>query len=412
MQSLERPDSDMMTRRVSNPERVRVAFVIHCLDTGGAERQLLQLISHLDRDIFEPLLIAGRPSGERGATYEADVTLSDASTSSLLSPLLFGRRIGKLAKTLSIFKPHILHAFLPERTLFMSAAAEVFHPVPVLIANRRSSVSVYRTKRWKTFAERLAMTRVDAMLTISKALREEVVNLDGFKKNVETIHIGVDTELFHPGARSELRREMGWRSENIVAGMVANFRPCKRHADFVTAAQILHQLHPEMRFVLMGNDRGTLEGVKQQIQALGLERVCRIISGSLKPELVYAALDLYVCSSESEGFGNAVLEAMACAKPVIATGVGGILEAIDSEVEGILIAPRNPGAIVAAAERFIGNPSLGVRMGAAARARVLARHSIAAMVRAHESFYIRTLQHLAPKSVYLPGIVDAHETRS
>jgi glycosyltransferase involved in cell wall biosynthesis len=410
MQALEQPDSDIMTRGVSSPERIRVAFVIHCLDTGGAERQLLQLISHLDRDIFEPLLIAGRPSEERGTTHQADVILSGASKSSLLSPFLFGRRIGKLTGTLRSFKPHILHAFLPERTLFMSAAAEVFHPVPVLIANRRSSVSVYRTKRWKTVAERLAMTRVDAMLTISEALREEVVNLDGFR-NVETIHIGVDTELFHPGARSELRREMGWKSENVVAGMVANFRPCKRHEDFVTAAHILHQLHPEMRFVLMGNDRGTLEEVQRQIQALGLESVCKIISGSLKPELVYPALDLYICSSESEGFGNAVLEAMACARPVIATGVGGILEAIDHEVEGILIPPRNPGAIAAAAERFIGNPELGRRMGTAARARVLARHSIAAMVRAHESFYIRTLQHLDPNSVYLPGILDAHETR-
>jgi len=410
MQSLDRPESGMMTEGISSPERIRIAYVIHCLDTGGAERQLLQLISRLDRNIFEPLLITGRPSMERGTTYCADVTLSDASNSSVMSPFLFASRIYKLAKTLRSFRPHILHAFLEERTLFMSAAAEMFQPVPLLIANRRSSVSVYRTSRWKTWAERLAMGRVDAMLTISKALREEVTCLDGYR-NVETIHIGTDTGLFHPDGHSELRQEMGWTNQNIVAGMVANFRSCKRHEDFITAAQVLHQRHPQMRFVLMGNDRGTLEAVKQQIQKLGLDREFKIISGSLQPELVYPALDLYICTSESEGFGNAVLEAMACGKPIIATAVGGIVEAIDHEVEGLLIPPQSPEAIVAAAERLIENPEQGRRLGAAARVRVQTRHSIAAMVRAHESFYIEALHELDLNFEYLPRALNAHESR-
>jgi glycosyltransferase involved in cell wall biosynthesis len=320
--------------------------------------------------------------------------------------LSFAARVGRLTKTLHRFRPHVLHAFLPERTLFMSATAEALHPVPLFIANRRSSVSVYRKSGWKTALERLALMRVDAMLTNSEALREEVIRVDGFK-DVAMTHGGTDTELFHPGAPSGLRREMGWTSEHIVAGMVANFRACKRHEDFVSAAKALHDRHPQMRFVLMGNDRGTLGAVRRQIADFGLTEVFKIINGSLEPESVYPALDMYVCASESEGFPNAVLEAMACGKPVIATRVGGTAEAMDDAVEGLLIPPHDPGAIAAAAERLIGDAELGRRLGAAARARVQVRYSLATMVAAHEAFYLEQLQRL--DYFRCPETVDANE---
>jgi len=87
------------------------------------------------------------------------------------------------------------------------------------------------------------------------------------------------------------------------------------------------------------------------------------------------------------------------------------VEAIDHEVEGLLIPPQSPEAIVAAAERLIENPEQGRRLGAAARVRVQTRHSIAAMVRAHESFYIEALHELDLNFEYLPRALNAHESR-
>jgi glycosyltransferase involved in cell wall biosynthesis len=190
---------------------------------------------------------------------------------------------------------------------------------------------------------------------------------------------------------SELRQQLGWTAENIVLGMVANFRACKRHVDFVTAARELHSRFPQTRFVLVGNDRGVLEQTRAQVSSLALTNVLAIITGNSQPERLYPAFDICVCTSETEGFSNVLLEAMACAKPLIATAVGGNPEAIDDGVEGILIPAHRPDALVTAAAQLIEPPSLRRRMGQAGRVRVEARYSLAAMTHGFEEVYLDAL---------------------
>jgi glycosyltransferase involved in cell wall biosynthesis len=365
--------------------RIRLALIIHSLESGGAERQFLQLVTGLDRTKFEPIIFVGRPSQERPESNENCVILGPAPYSRATAPLQFAVRILNLAKHLRHFRPHILHSFLEERTLWMSAAADAISPVPVFIGNRRSSVNSYRHNALQATLERASMRRLDAMLTISHALEREVI-ADGFPR-VETIPIGVDINHFHPGGGEELRAQLGWNNGEKIIGMVANFWLCKGHADFVKAAAILHAHHPECRFLLMGNERGTLAGVRRQIAEIGLAGVFHIVEGSLDAAPIYQAMNIYLCTSESEGFGNAVLEAMASGVPVVATRVGGLVEALTDGVEGLLIPVHSAEAAAEAVERVLHDELLALHRAAAARQRVLARHSVAGMVRAHEVFY-------------------------
>ena len=369
--------------------RIRLALVIHSLESGGAERQFLQLVTGLDRTKFEPIIFVGRPSRERPESNKNCVILGPAPHSRATAPVQFAGRILNLARHLRRFRPHILHSFLEERTLWMSAMAERLSPVPVFIGNRRSSVNSYRHNGLQTTLERISMHRLDAMLTISRALQDEVI-ADGFPR-VEAIPIGVDGIHFRPGGESELRARLGWNHGEKVIGMVANFWLCKGHGDFVKAAAILHARHPECRFLLMGNERGTLEQVRRQIQESGLAGVFHIVEGSLDAAPVYQAMNIYLCTSESEGFGNAVLEAMACGVPVVATRVGGLVEALSDGVEGLLTPAGSPEAAATAVERLLGNEQLALGFGLAARQRAVQRHSVEAMVRAHEAFYRRVL---------------------
>ena len=378
--------------------RIRLALVIHSLESGGAERQFLQLVSGLDRTKFEPVIYVGRPSRERPESNENCVILGPAPHSRATAPLQFAGRILNLAKHLRRFRPHILHSFLEERTLWMSAMAERLSPVPVFIGNRRSSVNSYRHNGLQTMLELVSMRRLDAMLTISHALQEEVI-ADGFHR-VETIPIGVDVNHFHPGGGEALRAQLGWSNGEKVIGMVANFWPCKGHADFVKAAAILHARHPECRFVLMGNERGTLALVRRQIAESGLAGVLHIVEGSLDAAPMYQAMNIYLCTSESEGFGNAVLEAMASGVPVVATRVGGLVEALTDGVEGLLIPAGAPEAAAAAVERVLHDESSALHRADAARQRVLARHSVAGMVRAHEVFYEEFLRESRKRREY------------
>jgi glycosyltransferase involved in cell wall biosynthesis len=105
------------------------------------------------------------------------------------------------------------------------------------------------------------------------------------------------------------------------------------------------------------------------------------------PERIFAALDIYICPSDTEGFSNVLLEALACGKPVIATNVGGNPEIIVQSENGFLVPPRSPQAIAEAAEVLICDPGERSLMGLHGRELVKQRFSLERMVAEHEQLY-------------------------
>ncbi len=105
-------------------------------------------------------------------------------------------------------------------------------------------------------------------------------------------------------------------------------------------------------------------------------------------ERLFAALDVYVLCSRSEGMPNTVLEAMASGVPVVSTQVGGADELIVPEETGLLVPPARPELLAQALGRLIDDPALRLRMGAAGKARATAQFSLAAMVKGYEAVYL------------------------
>jgi glycosyltransferase involved in cell wall biosynthesis len=172
---------------------------------------------------------------------------------------------------------------------------------------------------------------------------------------------------------------------------VANFFDYKRQVDLVTAATQIVKEFPQARFLLLGEDRGTMPYIQQEIARLGLQDFFAIIPGRPDPENIYAAIDVYVCTSDTEGFSNVILEAMACGKAVIATNVGGNPEAVVPDKTGIIVPVRSPKAISQAARRLLESPELRLSMGALGRKRIEEQFSVKMMVTAHEKLYSRLL---------------------
>jgi glycosyltransferase involved in cell wall biosynthesis len=98
-------------------------------------------------------------------------------------------------------------------------------------------------------------------------------------------------------------------------------------------------------------------------------------------------LDIYACSSETEGFSNVLLEAMAAGKPVVATSVGGNPDAVADGVTGILVPPRDPARMASALETLINNADLQRQMGRAGLRRAAEKFSLDAMVQRHQELY-------------------------
>jgi glycosyltransferase involved in cell wall biosynthesis len=189
-----------------------------------------------------------------------------------------------------------------------------------------------------------------------------------------------------------MRQQLGWKQDEVVFGQVANFRAGKRHSDFVEIAAVLARRHPQARFIVAGADHGARPSVLRQIDAHGLGARIKVLNGCPSPEEILAALDVYICTSEAEGFSNVILEAMACAKPVIATDVGGNPEAVRHEQSGFLVPVGDVPAFSQQAETLIADARLRKMMGMKGRRLAETEFSLAAMVNAYQDIYSDLLE--------------------
>lgn len=203
---------------------------------------------------------------------------------------------------------------------------------------------------------------------------------------------GVDISRFRSDLLPSWRASMGWRKEDVVMGMIANFRACKGHRDFVRAAAIIASRHSEARFVMVGADQGTRGETERQVKLLGLGEKVSILDSDPSPEKIYAAIDIYVCTSTSEAFSLVVAEAMACGKPVVATNVGGIPEVMSDGKTGFLVPPGDPDAVAEAAEPLLQDQTLRRLMGDCGRRRVQSEFSLERMITTHEKLYHELLE--------------------
>lgn len=378
----------------------KIAYVSDGLWHGGVEGQLLELVRHLDRKRFDPTLVlfdaanSRRAEGAIERIFTLRVGVSDTEQTILARMRRAANRIHSLTQLLRELRPAILHSFLLSGSSITGSLAGGLARVPIVIGSRRSSPMQYRHSFAATFNERAALRLTNFMIGNSLAITRELTEWDGYEsRRASTIYNGVDCERFQPKDHSDSRRRFGWDQRHVVLGTVANFRSCKRHVDLVRAFQILHAMYPQLRLLMAGLDCGTLEVVREAIRDASVEEFCRIVTGDSNPEHdVYPSIDIYVCASESEGFSNVLLEAMACGHPVIATDVGGNAEAIRDKQDGFIVPPFSPAAIVQAAEPLIKDRDLRQKMGESGRERALKTFSIPMMVRAYENRYAALLE--------------------
>lgn len=378
--------------------KIKVCYLIGSLGYGGAEGQVLTLIHKLNPECFETSLILETTGGiERMNGFRKHVrTLGVVPVGGRgMGPRGYhaARTLARLCSHVDEIRPDILHAFLPACVIY-AGGGRILRKFPLVIASRRSLVDCYRpNSRVEAFADVVATRASDFVLGNSRAIVDEVVRLDGVPESrTQVIYNGVDAQRFSPSRRAGMRPELGWGSEHIVFGMVANFIPYKRHLDFVRAAAVIHATEPRSRFLLVGEDRGEMPAVQNAVREAGLAPVTRIVPGTRTPELAFAAMDLYLCTSETEGFSNVLLEAMATGLPVIATDVGGNGEAIAEGLNGTLVPPHTPELTARAALDLAADPDRLRRWSENSRRRVEQLFSLEKMVQAHEELYIRLVQ--------------------
>ncbi len=282
----------------------------------------------------------------------------------------------RLARIIKDVRPDVIHAHDPHAVSFAAMALSLMgrSTRPALVAARRVDFHLKRNafSRWK-------YSLVDAMITSSDAIRNMVVS-DGFAADrVVTVHEGIDVDHVAAQPPVDLHRELWLPGGSPVVGNVAALVPHKGQRFLVEAAAMVCRERPDVQFVVFGE--GELrKPLQYQIRHLGLERHVQLVGFRQDVLSCVRSLDLFVMSSITEGLGTSLLDAMALGRPIVATTAGGIPEAVEDGVTGLLVPPQHAAPMAEAILSLLADPERARRMGAAGLARVRDRFSAGRMV--------------------------------
>jgi glycosyltransferase involved in cell wall biosynthesis len=223
-----------------------------------------------------------------------------------------------------------------------------------------------------------------AIHTVSEAQKIELLGINFPPEKIRSIPNGVDTERFSPDERGKAKTKLGIPADASVIGLVGRFGPFKRHDALLEAFRDVAATNPSAHLVFVGG--GGSEESRIRSLAEGNERV-HIAGFRSDPEEYYRAMDLLAIPSSNEGMSNAALEAMACGVPALVNIGCGHDQIISNGQDGVIANLATPAEIAAEIGILLSQNERLVDMGKRARATVVARFSMQAMLDAYEQLY-------------------------
>lgn len=366
----------------------RILFVTKKMVMGGAESHLRQLLPALNaRGLAVELFVL-----ERGGELEAELTNAGVTISGPLRRS--GRVMHLLSATTALYRrvreirPDILHFFLPEPYL-VGAMVTIATGVRTSIMSRRSLAHYQRNHPWLGWVERKLHRRMTALLGNSQAVVDELVVEAGDRRKIGLIHNGVTVgQLADDDARAAQRAGLGIPGDAFVMIIVANLFHYKGHSDLFDALGLIAaQLPQPWRLMIVGRDEGEGPQLLSQAERLGIADRILWFGERRDVQDMLPTADIGLLVSHQEGFSNALIEATGQGLPVIATAIGGNVDAIVDGKSGLLVPPQAPAALAAAILDLARHPERRRKLGRAARERTLKLFSQDSCVSCYERLY-------------------------
>jgi glycosyltransferase involved in cell wall biosynthesis len=354
---------------------VRVLYVINDLARAGAETQLVELATGLDPAAYARAIVVLKDRNdfaERLAAAGVDVL-----------PL---RRSGwwdaglplRLRRVIHDWRPDVVHAFLFLANTITAPVARAMG-VPVVVS-QRCSYEATLPSPWRRVA-RWAHRRADRVTVNSRAALAEELAAGADATRTVYVPNGVVPDTAPPATRAALGLP-----EGPLVVSVGQLEEVKGHHVLLAAWPEVVRAHPEARLVLVG-DGPARAGLEAQARTLGVTGNVTFLGFRPDGRRYAAAADVFVQPSLTEGMPNAVLEAMAAARPVVATRVGGAVDLIEDGVAGLLVPASAPAELSSALVELLANPARRAGLGRAAARHVADRHGFAGVTAAVEAVY-------------------------
>jgi len=347
-------------KRMKSP--VPVLMMVRELNLGGIERDVSKLARHLDPTRFEPHVASYLPFGARFQELSgAGIPILHLPVTSLFSPtalkssLLFRRYVAEHGI-------QIVHTFDGPTDLFGIPLARLLR-VPVSVASQLWVHEI--SPRWYARSLVYSYRLATAVYVNCHAAKRQLVEEKGVApEKIFVCHNGVETRVFHPPLEA---RHTGFAESPVIIGSIAVFRPVKDLLTLLDAFALVLRKHSNTRLVVAGAGP-MLPDLEARSRELRLGDACRLLPPPESVADLMRTIDIYVLTSLSEAFSNALLEAMACGCCPVGSRVGGTPELISEGERGMLFEPSNAEDLAAKLSLLVENPELRRRYSEASAA--------------------------------------------
>jgi L-malate glycosyltransferase len=371
---------------------IRVAYVIHTFQTGGLERCVARLSSHIDRSRFQPAIICLSTSGNGVGWLEAsDVPVFELKK----KPGNDFGLVARFSRLLRAEKINLVHSH-NWGSLIETTIARLLGSVPIHVHAERglelSEIHMHRWRRWaRDLTGSLALASTDAVVAVSHEIRDRIVASGIPPWKVYFIPNGIDPLPVSNTAyeRNKIRLELGLDNSAILACSVCRLTPVKDITTIIDSITSLARVGRNIHLVLVG-DGPERERLRNRSETANIAGRIHFVGEQADVGPWLAASDIYVNASRYEGMSQSILEAMASGLPIVVTDVGESAALVQkSSPCGRIVPCGNTEELAHAISELSVDTELRRQFGQRARQRQIEEYSLKPMILRYENLYTR-----------------------
>src|SRR5262245_41435559 len=348
---------------------------------GGGEASLIKIVRHLPREKFRcsVVTLSARVNPGIAGQLACPLHVLPVRRAFGLNSLRAAMQLRRLIRTERI---DLVHTFFETANLWGGLVSKLGGG-PVLVSSRRD-MGILRRSLKHRLGYKIINRVCDKVVAVSNAVRAVTLEQEGIARDkMVTLYNGVDLAgISSTAGDHHWRMNHGCGPHDPVIASVGNIRRVKGMDTLIHAAALVCREVPQARFIIIGGDDELTYArqLRQTICSLGLDKNIFFAGHSQRVIPILKSSQAFCLLSRSEGFSNAILEAMACGLPCVVTGVGGNPEAVINDVSGFVVPPDDPECAADCLLRLLHNRAKACAMGAAGHGLVATRFTTEVMI--------------------------------
>lgn len=386
-----------MTGRVlSVEEKIRIIYLINHLGLGGSERQLYLLLKHLDKRVFEPHVVVFNPS----PYVVLNDALEEVGVRVYPIPEGCGSIIARAHYLFRLFRdisPHVVHSWTLHDNPYAGLLG-CLTGVPLRMGSVRDSLVREGFKRLNPIFQSLSLNSTKTLVVNAISIRDELHEKGLSDERIAVLYNCVESEssVIDGEAVKKMLTSLGFHDNCQIIGMVGNLRMKKNPQLFVDGLVKILPDFPNARGIMVGQsipDEADLPVlIENRIAEHGFTGKILLIGFRGDVPALMNHIRVFCLTSNYEGMPNVILEAMAAARPVVATRVGGVPELVEDGITGFLVEPGDVDGFACAVRKLLEDPELAEKMGRAGREKVEQEFGCEQAVRRLTDLYLTVLR--------------------